>query len=140
MNDSIVTGLIEGAKVLANVQTEKARYDYMANRYNTPSKPAAAVSTEITLPGVKLNNYTTRTQLEDENDGHVKVVEHKEFIEKVPVPPTPPTDEELALEREQKKFVAKLWAGVAAVGIVVVGTIVVIEKSQSRKPATAIEL
>ena len=124
--------LTEGVRLLTNVQKEKARYDYLSETSKHNRAARRPVCEEETLPGVELKNYTSRKQLD--NGTHVKVIEHHEFLEKVPVPIAPPTPEEIAQEREEKRFVAKLWAGVASVAIVVVGTVVIVERTQARKP------
>ena len=123
--------LTEGVRLLTNAQKEKARYDHLT-AVGTSRGRTKPVCEEETLPGVELKNYTSRKQLD--NGTHVKVIEHHEFLEKVPVPPMPKSAEEIAQEREDKRFMAKLWAGVASVAVVVVGTVIIVERSQSRKP------
>jgi len=125
--------LTEGVRLLTNAQKEKARYDHLT-ALGTSRGRTKPVCEEETLPGVELKNYTSRKQLD--NGTHVKVIEHHEFLEKVPVPIAPPTPEELEKQREEKHFIAKLWAGVAAVAIVAVGTVVIVERSQARKTHT----
>ena len=51
---------------------------------------------EVVVPGEALNNYSDRET--NEAGTHVRVVEHKEWWEKVPQPPVPLTSEEMALE------------------------------------------
>lgn len=123
----IAPALLEGARIFANVQRDKIRYEN--SRGSTVSVHRTSITPqteEETLPGIELNNYVKRSQVEEGT--HVLVVEHKEHLEKVPEPEVPPTPEELAAFREEKRFMAKLWAGVAAVGIVAVTVAVVVEK------------
>lgn len=128
MSDSIAPALVESVRLLTNVQRDKARYDYLSDvspgPRNNPTRPT--ICEEETVPGVELKNYVTRSEVE--GDTHVLVIDHKEFLEKKRVPAVPPTAEEIAEQRDHKKLVAKLWAGVASIGILVAGVIVVVDK------------
>jgi hypothetical protein len=127
MSDHFAPALVEGVRLLTSLERDRLRYT------QRPSKALPSVTpspTEEYLPNVKLNNYVNREIVEDT---HVLVVEHKEYLEKLAVPPT---DEELAQAREEKKFLAKIWAGVAAISVVVVGTTIVIVERSNRKPVT----
>lgn len=131
MTDNIVPAIVEGARLVTNLQRDKARYDYLSSSYGTRKTTIGPVTCEEeTVPTVELNNYVKRSEVEGET-GHVLVVEHKEHLEKKRVPAVPPTAEEIAQEREHKKFLAKIWGGVVAVGVVVVGVVIVFERRQS---------
>lgn len=130
----LATAAAEVARTVSKTQIEKARYDYLgAGRTNTPRavQQISPAVDEETLPDVELNSYINRKELE--GGTHVLIVEHKEHLEKVRVPPTPPTPEELAQQREEKRFMAKLWAGTAAVSVAIISVTVVIVERNSRK-------
>lgn len=134
MSDIIAPSIVEGVRLFTNVQRDRARYDYLSSSQSgRKNSISPATCEEETVSGIELNNYVKRSEVE--GGTHVHVVEHKEHLEKKRVPAVPPTAEEIAQERDHKKFVAKLWAGVVAVGIVVAGAAVVIDSRQ--KPALA---
>lgn len=135
---NLAPAIVESIKVIANAHKEKVYYDYLSSKSSSGSVPVSKVIPTEIVPGVKLNNYTNRETLED-NDTHVLVVEHKEYLEKIQKPVPPPTPEEVAAEKEERreyrKLVAKLWAGVAAIGVVVGGTIVVVDRVKNPRPS-----
>lgn len=118
----IASAAVEGLRLIADAQSDKAKYDYQLRVREAKAETRSDVSTEVTLAGLPLENYTKREQLEDHPD-FVMVTEHKEYLQTVPVPPVPPTEEELRYEREHRTLVAKLTAGVIATGIVVGGVL-----------------
>jgi len=125
MSEGYAPVLVEGARLLASVTKEKNRYDYLSSTQGNKRAELKAFNEE-TIPGLELNNFITRVQTEGET--HVLVTEHKEYLEKIAVPLPPPTAEEIAQEREDRRFVAQLIAGVASVGIVVGGVLVGIDR------------
>ena len=137
MSETISTALVEGARVFARSQTERARYDYLtsvqASKNVEAEKPKTTVHNEEIVPNVELTNTLKRVEVE--GGTHVLVVDHKEYLEKKRQPPVPPTAEELEQRRlreeqdqEHKQLVAKLWAGVVSLGMLVTGVVVVLER------------
>ena len=129
----IVPALIEGVKIVANVQKDKNYYDYLASTRGGKREIETPRREELTLPGVELENYTKRVPV-DSNEDYVRVTDHKEYLEKKYVPPSPPTAEEIAEERAHKRFIAKVWGGVASVAIVVGGVVMIVHSKKHDEP------
>lgn len=120
---AISPALVGVAQAAGRAVSEKARYE---NQNGFNQRSTSPIAGEDTLPGIELNNFTTREQTE--SGTHVLVTEHKEYLEAIPEPPEPPTEEELAAAREFRTLKAKLMAGVAATAIVVGGVLVALDK------------
>lgn len=129
MTEMIGEALVQGIRVYGDTRKEEARYAYLAGS-RTPVHNPAPKSEELTVPNLELSNYVKRTEVGDEQ--HVLVVDHKEHLEKKFSPPPPPTAEELEAAREQKRFMAKIYAGVASVAMVVVGAVIIVERRASK--------
>ncbi len=139
MAEMIGEALVEGIKVYGRTRTEEARYAYLSggrSAARTVQAPSPK-SEELTLPDLELQNYVKRTEV-GEDDQYVLVTEHSEHLEKKYVPPPPPTSEELAAHREQKRFMAKLYAGVASVALVVIGAVVITERRNPPRSVTPV--
>lgn len=94
-----------------------------------PAAPEVSnkVHKDAWAPGVELHDYTDREPSEDGT--YVKVVTHKERIELIEQPPTP---EEVAEAKEQRKHSA-IIGGIVAVGLVgVAGILQVLDRRQVR--------
>lgn len=135
MSELIGEALVEGIRVFGRTRTEEARYNYLAGKNGAVAALPSATpkSEELTLPDVELNNYVKRSEVGEEGE-HVLVVEHKERIEKKHVPTPPPTPEEIEAERQQKRYLAKVWGVVASVAITVAGIVIVVERRSPPKP------
>lgn len=141
MTEMIGEVLAEGIKVYGRTRAEEARYAYLSNGRDAstgPVKAPAPKSQEYTVPNLELQNYVKRTEVDGEEE-YVLVTEHSEHLEKKYVPPPPPSAEELAAAREQKRFMTKIYAGVASVALVVMGVVAVSERRKQPRVYTQIE-
>jgi len=126
MTEMLGEVLAEGIRTYGNTRREEARYAYLSGSNKTTRTPTPKAE-ELTVPDVELNNFVKRSEVGDDGQ-HVLVVEHSERLEKKFVPAPPPTAEELEAVREQKRYMAKIFAGVASVAMIVVGAVVITER------------
>ena len=91
-------------------------------------------SSEDTVPGVEMQNFTLRTPSEDGT--YVKVTTHTERIIKIPQPPTPA---ELEEKRKSDILFAKIAAGVGTTLVALFALAVYADTKATRYRSTAVE-
>lgn len=120
--------MTDTTQILANTLSEVARVALAPPPPDPTVRPKTGhpefIREEVVV-GVELQNYTKRTPNEDGT--HVVVITHEEHIEKIKQPPTP---EEVAQAREDRRFRQKLLAGFGAVTVVVIGVVGVVERNR----------
>lgn len=99
-----------------------------ANRPPRVEQPREkSYASEVTVPGEELRDYTTRSTNDEGTVVHV--VQHKEWFEKVP---QPPTAEELAQRKKENRIIAGLIGG----ALLLLGGFAVVENKRSRVKTT----
>lgn len=126
MTGEIAEALVSVARIGAQAHRDTLRLSNSGPERTHHVTPAREHGDQI-VEGVKLDNYCTREMIEAGT--HVLIIDHSEYLEPIPVPPTP---EELAAaalaKSEEKKLMIKVWGGVAAGTVVILGALSVLEK------------
>lgn len=129
-DESVVVPMIDrgnGAEVgLAAI--ELAGKVVQANRAPRVEQPRERnYSSEVSVPGEELRDYTTRSANAEGTVVHV--VQHKEWFEKIPQPPTP---EEIAARKKENRILLGVMAGLGTGALCLFGWLSLNEKRSRR--------
>ena len=130
MGDDVVIPIERGADV-GIAALKLAGEVVQANRTPRVEAPRQkSYSNEVTVAGQELRDYTTRTA--NEEGTHVHVVQHQEWLEKIPQPPTP---EEVAQKKKEDKIFAGVMGGLLGGALLLFGGLAVADSRSRRKSA-----
>lgn len=114
---------LAGIKLASQVVQNKNRQSSVVTPIDRPKE----FHTDVALPGMKLEDYTKRVPSEDGLTVHI--VQHKEWLEKIPQPPTP---QEIAEAKAQRKKENRIVAGVLTGAALLFGGFIFYDVRQRR--------